>query len=895
MGIINREKINTYQTGAKSRVANVLIKYIDSFVVANEINALKNLFQFFEINDENIIQIEDALFPFLMNYVSNDKNLKFIELILKKIPRVINRQDSHGTTLLAMAAGYGSHAVVNFLLKKGADPSILDEAGQTALSRAVSLQQVDTIPLLLQAFPDALNIREKSGFTPLHAAIFTKNPAIKVLLKNATAKFIPITIDGVRYAKERDFINLCERNVAPSIELPDLTIKLKASLAKGCVYFLKAILDGNKENYFNDAINYFKSFVSQASTDNSDEMEQVFQALYLLTTIYDIYKFEGNNNLVEFISEQNERLNDIHNKIFLYTVLSAEKLVLSQNNDAELYARMALSIAENQAELESELRHNIYFNLASAITDSKPQEALHWFDKALSVETFESDEITIAHKVKILAKLNKINEARLETERFQNDDTKNLMNISLSLVNNNSNQISEILAQYNWSQFNEQWLISANSLQRRLFSQINSELAWQSRNYEAAISLSIEGLAFCDEGLLAENLSKILQMYRVANLWEQGLDFLHKINIDYPLIMQGNYSLLKYQEFMLYEHLHQFSEADRCARELLDSNGPEQNKSVFIYNTHCLRLLRAKETRNLELANDVVSNMPVSQQAKQTVITYIENSLHDNDTSGDTQEIFAETLESSDIDSSNVTDDLSSHSDSAEAILQVPDTQRAVRDFEIMHPDIAHDSFVDEMEQSFADPRAIHAFFQKEKAKQQYLMHEEIVGTKPNKPLWLNAQGEPFNLQECITYKINDSFYAVIDTKISERLETHELLQFQQALSKGLVKKREGANGVKIVKNKCIELKINSDKRLVANTLFTNAKGECLIVFDAIMNHPEISRLPDTAESNKTLKAAISWGLFGAKYRASSVISDDASLDVSSSSPRSEASLRSNR
>ena len=48
----------------------------------------------------------------------------------------INAQDSSGKTALMYAAGVGSNNIVKMLLKKGADPSVTDNHGQTAVDYA---------------------------------------------------------------------------------------------------------------------------------------------------------------------------------------------------------------------------------------------------------------------------------------------------------------------------------------------------------------------------------------------------------------------------------------------------------------------------------------------------------------------------------------------------------------------------------------------------------------------------------------------------------------------------------------------------------------------------------------------------------------------------------------
>jgi hypothetical protein len=77
----------------------------------------------------------------------------------------VNETNSHGTTALIMAAGYGYAGIVQDLLRAGADPALRDNDGRTALSAAVGgvgdidrftvgKCQTDTVRALLAAMPN---------------------------------------------------------------------------------------------------------------------------------------------------------------------------------------------------------------------------------------------------------------------------------------------------------------------------------------------------------------------------------------------------------------------------------------------------------------------------------------------------------------------------------------------------------------------------------------------------------------------------------------------------------------------------------------------------------------------------------------------------------------------
>ena len=62
----------------------------------------------------------------------------------------IVHQQIHGGTALHWAAFHGSLAIATRLLEGGADSTLRDESGQTALDRARSYGKSEVVPLLSQ-------------------------------------------------------------------------------------------------------------------------------------------------------------------------------------------------------------------------------------------------------------------------------------------------------------------------------------------------------------------------------------------------------------------------------------------------------------------------------------------------------------------------------------------------------------------------------------------------------------------------------------------------------------------------------------------------------------------------------------------------------------------------
>jgi ankyrin repeat protein len=86
-----------------------------------------------------------------------------------------------------------------------------------------------------------------------------------------------------------------------------------------------------------------------------------------------------------------------------------------------------------------------------------------------------------------------------------------------------------------------------------------------------------------------------------------------------------------------------------------------------------------------------------------------------------------------------------------------------------------------------------------------------------------------------------DNFYATINEKTLGKLgDVITQKQMFEALKKGEVKKHQGQNGIKWIKDNLIELKINSDTRLIASDIYKNPDGQYLIIFDQIANHAKV-------------------------------------------------------
>ncbi|KAJ7993096.1 hypothetical protein DPEC_G00268880 [Dallia pectoralis] len=89
---------------------------------------------------------------------------------LSKDSSLINHQDERGFTPLMWAAAFGEKAMVDFLLEKGADPSIIAWERESALTLASSGGFADVVKQLLENGVD-INAYDWNGGTPLLYAV----------------------------------------------------------------------------------------------------------------------------------------------------------------------------------------------------------------------------------------------------------------------------------------------------------------------------------------------------------------------------------------------------------------------------------------------------------------------------------------------------------------------------------------------------------------------------------------------------------------------------------------------------------------------------------------------------------------------------------------------------
>lgn len=94
---------------------------------------------------------------------------------LPNIPAIINEKNNQGETALHSTATGGDHYIIQRLLENGADLSISDKQGNTALMKAALMANVNAVQVILSFNPDSLFVAGSNGQLPLHCAALISN------------------------------------------------------------------------------------------------------------------------------------------------------------------------------------------------------------------------------------------------------------------------------------------------------------------------------------------------------------------------------------------------------------------------------------------------------------------------------------------------------------------------------------------------------------------------------------------------------------------------------------------------------------------------------------------------------------------------------------------------
>lgn len=93
-----------------------------------------------------------------LHYAATKGNIGIMRLLLDE-NAYIDAESSNGTTPLMMAAYYGSPLSVKLLLEEGADPTLRNQAGASALDLALTAERQQSV-MYIKAFLEAWEVQE---------------------------------------------------------------------------------------------------------------------------------------------------------------------------------------------------------------------------------------------------------------------------------------------------------------------------------------------------------------------------------------------------------------------------------------------------------------------------------------------------------------------------------------------------------------------------------------------------------------------------------------------------------------------------------------------------------------------------------------------------------------
>ncbi|EAQ84541.1 hypothetical protein CHGG_08555 [Chaetomium globosum CBS 148.51] len=119
-----------------------------------------------------------------LQMICSQGQLDNLVILLQSNALEIDDPDFHGTTAVHEAAFHDYSKCVNALLERGADPDITDKINRHALHTAARKGLAATVRVLLK-YTKQVNLKDKSGWTPLFCACLSKDEESAMLILDA--------------------------------------------------------------------------------------------------------------------------------------------------------------------------------------------------------------------------------------------------------------------------------------------------------------------------------------------------------------------------------------------------------------------------------------------------------------------------------------------------------------------------------------------------------------------------------------------------------------------------------------------------------------------------------------------------------------------------------------
>lgn len=806
------------------RYFDALVKYIDA-------DRLRKSFKFLAIKQAVMswLPIQNAFDNIAVWAVHHDKK-SAIEFLIEDcgFADLVRQTDlvTHNT-LLHEACIYGAIETATYLLERGANPNSVNKNELTPLHMLMVARKYMPFVAKLKKYGANLNLIDVQGFAPIHtAAVHQNKAAIRELLENnADTNLLYCGRTYLTLLKDVSEGRLSVQSLVSWAEDENELEKLKVEVCfnflakrRNISIFHKYIKQVLAKDYVvtqEEALLLMDAYFTVTSTDpdqiikflNKNYRSHRLTVDHLVTMIVRISYFLMDQNKSNSMLALCRFVVGLLNQEETKSVRSAElyNVIAATLNRAAFYqyteevARRGLaSLPEgDQSLVKCHLLYNFGISKQYRFFDAEPE-----LSEAFSLC---KDDIDIFQEyIRLLVYSNKYKRAiKICRESNCGEFSRlNILRIKLLLGEINPEQLLERLSE-EYEDINTQILsLDLKAHCYMSLGDVTHALHCNKLSYALSEKMSEDN----EQRRMNQAISKRLMMYNKCHQFEEGIIFLQQ-------------AISKYSDAFLY-----------------DSTLILNAAIIFVANNHITEALNL-----INLLKDI--NFNRRKLADFYVLLAFDAIKNDESDFEKSAKFFSLALI---IDPSDM--ELKVY-EFLLAILQGDQEKFSKIKNEIDHSFVTaisqkNDLFLketlnEELTLEEYDPVKIHHYFQQQKQQVLFNLLQDLEPRPVTK--WVTEKFSYSDTDEDLVdldSKFYPNYFAIIDPKLNLDHETRKRCQI--ALMKGFCQRNQQKNGLKVINNCVIELKIDGDIRLIATSVFRNPKNKYLILLSQIADHKSI-------------------------------------------------------